>query len=74
MYNAKEAGEAQKKFCAEHSYPEFAPTRTGCCYRCGRNIFQPIQWPDGHTTGIAVEVAGSSLITGCPHCNRSFCE
>lgn len=25
-------------------------------------------------TGISVEKAGSELITGCPHCNRTYCD
>lgn len=27
-----------------------------------------------YTTGITVEKAATSLITGCPHCNRSYCD
>lgn len=74
MYNTTKAGEAQKKFCSERKYPEFAPTRTGHCYRCGRDIFQLVKWPDGHTSGITVERAASEFITGCPHCHYSFCD
>lgn len=25
-------------------------------------------------TGITVEKAGKTLITGCPHCNKSYCD
>ncbi|WP_094603438.1 hypothetical protein SPSIL_014880 [Sporomusa silvacetica DSM 10669] len=25
-------------------------------------------------TGISLEKAGSELVTGCPHCNRSYCD
>lgn len=27
-----------------------------------------------HETGISVEEAGATLVTGCPHCHRTFCE
>lgn len=27
-----------------------------------------------HVTGISVEEAGRTLVTGCPHCHRSFCD
>ena len=26
------------------------------------------------TTGVTVEKATASLVTGCPHCNYSYCE
>lgn len=61
-YDFVKANEAQIKYCEEHDYPHFAPTRF--CYRCGRDIYQVI----------SVESAGSHLITGCPHCNCSFCD
>ena len=27
-----------------------------------------------YTTGVTVEKAANELITGCPHCNRSYCD
>lgn len=74
MYDTVKAADAQKQYCADHGYPFFAPWRSGMCFHCGRNIYEPVHWPDGHTTGITVEGAGKTLITGCPHCHYSFCD
>lgn len=74
MFDTQKAAEAQEKFCSEQGYPHFAPGRTGRCYHCGRDIYQRIVWPDGHDSGITVEGAGRTLITGCPHCHYSFCD
>lgn len=73
-YNTQEASRAQIKYCTENGYPHFAPGHDGRCYRCGRDIYQRIEWPTGYVTGISVEAAGSTLITGCPHCHYSFCD
>lgn len=27
-----------------------------------------------YITGITVEKAGNELVTGCPHCNRTYCD
>jgi len=27
-----------------------------------------------YVTGISLEKAGTQLVTGCPHCNRSYCD
>ncbi len=67
-YNISEAIEAQERYCEENKYPLFAPGN-GMCYRCHRNIYKEI---NGY--GISVEAAGTQLITGCPHCNWSFCD
>ncbi len=74
MYDTHKASEAQERYCIEHGYPYFAPGRTCRCYHCGRDIYQLIEWPDGHISGITVEGAGKALITGCPHCHYSFCD
>ena len=72
-YNSIKANEAQAKYCKENNLPHFAPTRN--CYRCHKDIYQKIEYPNkSYITGISVERAGSRLITGCPHCNYSFCE
>ena len=43
--------------------------RTGC-----RRVEScPIEEAD-YVTGITVEKAATSLVTGCPHCNRSYCD
>ncbi|WP_409969569.1 hypothetical protein RFF05_06565 [Bengtsoniella intestinalis] len=73
MYDPKLATEAQTQYCEKMSYPNFAPYM-GRCFSCGRNIYQPIKRPSGHTSGITVEGASSHLIVGCPHCNRSYCD
>lgn len=74
MYDTVKAAEAQQQFCEAHGYPFFAPGPSGHCYHCGKDIYSPHQWPDGHTSGITVEGAGKTLITGCPHCHYSFCD
>lgn len=73
-YNINEAREAQERYCKENGLPYFAPD-DGICYRCNKNIYEKIK---RHGTsierGISVELAGTNLITGCPHCSWSFCE
>lgn len=59
-----EAKAAQKKFCEEKGYPHFAPEK-GYCFSCRRNIYQDFARP-GRT--------GNEHVTGCPHCNYSYCE
>ena len=71
-FNVSEAIAAQKKLQQEKGYPDFAP-RDGVCYRCRKNIYSEIDHGD-YQTGIWVEKAASELITGCPHCNRSYCD
>lgn len=74
---------AQKNYCSEKGYPHFAPS-SGNCYKCKKNIYSPVEherknWETGevvgsYITGIDVEKAGSELVTGCPHCSRSYCD
>lgn len=64
--------EAQKKYCKEKRYPHFAPSG-GHCWSCGRNIYEPKENKYG-TTGITLEQASNQLVTGCPHCHRSYCD
>ena len=80
-FNSAEAHAAQVKFCAENGIPLFATDRH--CFGCGMDIYKQIEYkkqmPDGTyktyaTTGISVEQAGRTHITGCPHCRRSFCD
>lgn len=64
----------QAIYCRDHGYPQFAP-KSGSCYRCGQNIYMEGKQRNGKPSkGISVERAGKELITGCPHCNWSFCE
>lgn len=76
-YNIIEAVKAQKEYCETNKAPHFAPT-TGNCWSCGRNIYSPIKHGSAnnreYTTGVSVEKAGKELVTGCPHCNRSYCD
>ena len=77
-YNTIKAIEAQAKLCEEKGYPHFAPIN-GVCWKCNRQIYQPakIKCYSGEEIerpGISVERASRELITGCPHCNWSYCE
>jgi hypothetical protein len=54
---------AQKKFQEEKNYPDFTPSN-GVCWSCHGQIYDRITF----------EEAGTTLITGCPHCARSYCE
>ena len=87
-FDISKAREAQETLCKEKDYPHFAP-KSGYCWNCNRNIYVQIGWKveNGrkiqvsldskelhHTTGITVEKAGKELVTGCPHCNRSYCD
>jgi hypothetical protein len=73
-YNISEAIEAQERYCKKNGLPYFAPGN-GICYRCNKNIYKKIKRDETSIErGISVEAAGTKLITGCPHCNWSFCE
>ena len=43
--------------------PYFAP-KDGFCWSCGEQIYERISWKQ----------ARHELITGCPHCSRSYCD
>ena len=87
-YNANESVKAQRNLCDKKGLPHFAPN-SGLCWKCNKNIYEPIGWKiengrkiqvplnsDEQTciTGITVEKAGKNLVTGCPHCNRSYSD
>jgi hypothetical protein len=73
-YDTSAAAEAQRKFCEEKGYPHFAP-RNGICWSCNRNIYEQIEHHNyNFSTGISVESAASGLVTGCPHCYKSYCD
>lgn len=72
-YDPIKAAKAQDTYCDQHEIPHFAPS-DGCCYSCGRNIYQLGKYSDGSPCGISVEEAGSRLVTGCPYCHYSFVE
>lgn len=84
MYDVYKAIKAQKQYCEENGFPHFAPN-DGICWNCNKNIYLPIEqkrilYLKGkeieqiYTTGITVEKAGDELVTGCPHCHRSYCD
>lgn len=54
---------AQNAYAEKMDYPHFAPNN-GICWSCNKQIYELISF----------EKAGSSLITGCPHCFKSYCE
>ena len=56
---------AQKKYCELTGSPRFAP-QDGCCYKCGKNIY--------NDEGYSVDYARKNLVTGCPHCKTSFVD
>lgn len=63
---------AQKTLVEANGYPHFAPF-DGKCYDCRMQIYTEID--DGtYKTGISVESAAISLVTGCPHCHHSYCD
>lgn len=50
----------------QHMRTGFAPSDERC-YRCNLNITKGDK-------AITVESIGDYIITGCPYCNRSFCD
>lgn len=77
-FDTVKAIEAQAKLCSEKGYPHFAP-RNGVCWKCNRQIYQSAKMKsfsgiEIEKPGISVERASRELITGCPHCNWSYCE
>lgn len=53
------ARKAHIRLCEEKNLPLFAPTN-GVCWACYRQIFEVLD--------------GTSFITGCPYCHRSYCD
>lgn len=86
-YDISESIRAQKEYLERTGSPDFPPA-SGRCWNCGLNIYEQHYWQieNGRKvrvstekearliTGITVEKAGSELVTGCPHCNRSYCD
>lgn len=80
-FNVNEAIKAQAKLCKEKNYPHFAP-HDGQCWDCGRNIYEKWERNENSSfggtrkvvSGITVEKAGKELVTGCPHCHRTYCD
>ena len=68
-YDVQMAIAAQNDYCNRKKQPMFAPD-DGRCWHCFGNIYVQTQ----HANTYSVERAGSTHITGCPYCQRSFCE
>lgn len=76
MYNHEKAVKAQEDYCKNSGSPHFAPAN-GTCRKCKLSIYEEIEHIGGkssYKTGISVEAAGAGLVTGCPHCNKSYCD
>jgi uncharacterized protein with PIN domain len=54
----------QHEFCKQNKAPFFMPSN-GRCWKCKEDIIK-----------ILIERGedGTSLVTGCPKCNRSYCD
>lgn len=80
-YDIEKSAEHQEEYCKERQFPLFAPYQ-GRCFSCHNNIYKPIQkqrfylgtQKQFYISGITTETASKTLITGCPHCGRSFCD
>ena len=83
-YNISKSTDNQSEVVKNGS-PAFAP-RTGICWNCRKNIYERRGYIIENNnkkyvsdelaknfTGISVEES-KSLVTGCPHCNRSYCD
>jgi hypothetical protein len=79
MSDVQASIEAQKAYCDENKLPHFAPN-DGRCWNCNQNIYSSGKrfwlgkFEDKITDGISKERASKELITGCPHCFRSYCD
>jgi hypothetical protein len=76
-FNVEKSIALQKKLCETRGLPHFAP-RNGRCFKCFEQNYEQKErtgWNGRkYNTGISTESAGTTLVTGCPHCNKSFCD
>ena len=80
-FNVQESVRAQAEYCERTEAPHFAP-KTGICWKCKSNIYEKketvynkgTEHEQKFESGISVERAADGLITGCPHCNRTYCD
>lgn len=76
-YDTQKATEAQREFAISKDAPIFPPL-SGLCWNCSENIYLPkAVCRKGKVvgySGITIKRAGEKLITGCPHCNKSFVD
>ena len=76
VYDIKISLKKQKQFQVEKNCPNFLP-QNGRCWKCGKNVFE--KYENNYSrrtffTGIDTKRAGEELFTGCPHCNKSYCD
>lgn len=71
-YDIRKSCEAQAKYLRDTGTPDFPPAN-GRCWRCGKNIYEQIDHGT-YKSGISVEEASTRLVTGCPHCHRSYVD
>lgn len=68
-FNVFKSIKEQEDYCKNNHLPHFAPY-DGVCWNCGKNIYES----DERGFGITTKKASSDLITGCPHCFKSYCD
>ncbi len=88
LFDVEKARKGQLEYCKRNNAPHFA-NRSGVCWYCGRQIYKPFFWKRGEywqlkvvntldecdfVSGITVEKASRELVTGCPHCHRTYCD
>jgi len=56
----------QKEYCKRNNLPYFAPAN-GICFKCHNQIY-------AGPAAITPEEAGTTLVTGCPYCRRSYVD
>lgn len=71
-FNVNEAIKGQREYWEKNKAPDFAPS-DGICWRCHNQIYAPVK-NSGYVSGITIEYAKTRLVTGCPHCHRSYCD
>lgn len=69
----QECKDNQVKLWEEKKLPDFAP-RSGKCYKCNRDIYQNYIIGTHWSPRLSNGHDGKELVTGCPHCHRSFCD
>lgn len=89
-FNVEKSIQGQNEYCRENEEPQFAPRSGVCwsCHRniykpifhknaslrlYGRHEVETVEDCD-YITGITTETAKNSLVTGCPHCNKSYLD
>lgn len=63
----------QIKLWDEKGYPHFASV-TGRCFKCHKDVYQNYVLGTHWEPRISYGHDGKTLVTGCPHCHKSFCD